>query len=203
MDQSRSAAKGFRRPEPREPIRMFPGSYLSWGTRIGKGGVMLKWIMSMSMAVMAVGGTAGCDNSQLPTAPTGVGFDSALGATLARAIQDEYRAETIYQGVLNDFGQAQPFANVLIAEERHSASIARLYTSRGQTAPANEWTVGMVPHFNSIPAACAAGAEAERENIALYDELLRADLPTDVRQVFTNNRSASLVNHLPAFERCS
>ena len=24
-----------------------------------------------------------------------------------------------------------------------------------------------------------------------------------VRQVFTNNRSASLLNHLPAFERCS
>ena len=33
-------------------------------------------------------------------------------------------------------------------------------------------------------------------------ELLRADLPADVRQVFSNNRSASLVNHLPAFERC-
>jgi len=42
----------------------------------------------------------------------------------ARAIQDEYRAEAIYQGVLNDFGQAPPFANVIGADERHSASIA-------------------------------------------------------------------------------
>jgi hypothetical protein len=54
-----------------------------------------------------------------------------------------------------------------------------------------------------VVAACAAGAAAERENIAMYDDLLRTDLPVDVRQVFSNNRSASLVNHLPAFERCS
>jgi hypothetical protein len=44
---------------------------------------------------------------------------------------------------------------------------------------------------------------AERENIAMYDDLLRGDLPADVRQVFSNNRSASVTNHLPAFERCS
>ena len=29
-----------------------------------------------------------------------------------------------------------------------------------------------------------------------------AELPADVRQVFTNNRAASLNNHLPAFDRC-
>jgi hypothetical protein len=37
----------------------------------------------------------------------------------------------------------------------------------------------------------------------MYDDMLRLSLPSDVRQVFENNRSASLVNHLPAFERCS
>ena len=56
------------------------------------------------------------------------------------------------RAVIADFGQVQPFVNVVTAEERHSAAIG---------------------------------------------------LPADVRQVFSNNRSASLVNHLPAFERCS
>jgi hypothetical protein len=37
----------------------------------------------------------------------------------------------------------------------------------------------------------------------MYDRLLPLELPADVRQVFTNNRRASLVNHLPAFESCS
>ena len=164
---------------------------------------MTKGRILMVAAMVAVVGGIGCSDSQLPTAPTGVAPDPALGAMLARAIQDEYRAEAIYQGVLNDFGQTLPFANVIGAEERHSAAIARLYAFRGETAPASQWTVDGVPHFTSIPAACTAGVTAERENIALYDELLRADLPSDVRQVFTNNRSASLVKHLPAFEWCS
>jgi hypothetical protein len=164
---------------------------------------MVKWILTSLIAMVAVAGVGGCGDGQSPTAPAGVGLDPALGVMLTRAIQDEYRAETIYQGVLNDFGPVQPFANVLTAEERHSAAVARLYMSREQTAPANEWTVGGVPHFSSIQTACAAGVAAERDNISMYDELLRADLPVDVRQVFTNNRSASLLNHLPAFERCS
>jgi hypothetical protein len=54
-----------------------------------------------------------------------------------------------------------------------------------------------------VTAACAAGVVAERENIALYDDLLKQDLPADVRQVFESNRSASLLAHLPAFQRCA
>jgi hypothetical protein len=145
-------------------------------------------------------GTVGCDDAS-PTAPTGL--DPALATMLSRAIQDEYRAETIYQGVITDFGPVLPFANILRAESRHSSAIARLYAARGLATPASEWTVQRVPHFTSVPAACAAGAVAERENIALCDELLGGELPADVRHVFTNNRSASVLSHLPAFELCS
>jgi hypothetical protein len=122
---------------------------------------------------------------------------------MQEAIADEYRAETIYQGVITDFGSVQPFVNILIAEQRHSAAIGRLFTARGLPVPASTWTLATVPRYTSIPAACAAGVVAERENIALYDRYLAADLPADVRQVFQNNRSASLENHLPAFERCA
>ncbi len=117
-------------------------------------------------------------------------------------IRDEYRAETIYEGVVADFGPVLPFTNVLTAEIRHSASLAALFRSRGLAVPVNSWTSSTVPHFPSVAAACVGGVGAERENIALYDQYLGLALPADVRRVFENNRSASVVNHLPAFERC-
>lgn len=161
----------------------------------------LRWLSTA--VLLAAAATAACDSTRTPTGPTPPAVDAALTAALTRAIQDEYRAEATYQAVIADFGQVQPFVNVLTAEERHSAAIGRLFTSRGLAAPASTSTVATVPHFATVSAACAAGALAERENIAMYDDLLRAELPADVRQVFSNNRSASLVNHLPAFERCS
>jgi hypothetical protein len=161
-----------------------------------------KLVWMLVAGLLTVGGLA-CNDNHSPTGPTTIAIDPALSTLLTRAIQDEYRAETIYQGVLNDFGALQPFGNVLTAEERHSASIGRLFTNRALAVPTSTWTVGTVPHFSSVSAACAAGVVAERENIAMYDDLLRGDLPADVRQVFSNNRSASVTNHLPAFERCS
>lgn len=146
---------------------------------------------------------AACASTSSPTSPTTTVPDAQLVALLSRAIQDEFRAEAIYLGVVNDFGPVAPFVNVLNAEERHSTAIGRLFTNRGLAVPASTSSVGSVPHFASVSAACATGVVAERENIALYDELLRGELPSDARQVFTNNRSASLLNHLPAFLRCA
>ena len=59
-----------------------------------------------------------------------------------------------------------------------------------------------MPAFSTVKDACAAGAVAEIENIELYDTFLKLDLPSDVRNVFENNRKASLDNHLPAFNAC-
>lgn len=155
-------------------------------------------VLVLSSAVL------GCGSS--PTAPTSsaeMALTARVQDAMAAAIVDEYRAETTYQGVLRDFGDALPFLNVLTAEQRHSASIAGLFTSHGMAVPGNPWTEATVPHFASLPQACAGGVAAERSNIAIYDRSLDLALPGDVRRVFENNRSASLVNHLPAFERCS
>jgi hypothetical protein len=122
---------------------------------------------------------------------------------MERTLQDEYHAETTYLGVLGDLGDVLPFANVVRAEQRHSASIARLYESRGLDAPASRWTVDNVPHFESLGEACAAAVSAEQDNVALYDTCLALDIPWDVRAVFENNRAASLERHLPAFEACA
>ena len=163
---------------------------------------MKTWMAGAGIVLVSVGFLA-CDDSRSPTSPSTIALTSEVRTALDRSIQDEYRAEMTYQGVVEDLGQLAPFVNVLSAEQRHSASIAQLFERRNLAPPPNSWTLQMVPHFTSIPVACGAAATAERGNVAMYDELLRLTLPADVRQVFENIRLASLTNHLPAFERCS
>ena len=148
-------------------------------------------------------GVAGCDEGRSPVGPSVVVLAADVQVALDTTIQDEFRAETIYQGVINDFGPVLPFAAILTAEQRHSTSLGLLFTKRGLPVPASLVTVATVPHFATVREACAAGVVAERENIALYDRFLARDLPDDVRQVFSNNRRASLENHLPAFVTCA
>lgn len=162
-------------------------------TRVWKAAVILAGLL----------GVAGCDEARSPVAPSVVVLTANVQAALDLTIQDEFRAETIYQGVLNDFGTMLPFAAILTAEQRHSTAIGQLYTKRGLAVPASLVSVSTVPHFATVREACAAGAAAERDNIALYDRFLAGDLPDDVRQVFSNNRRASLDNHLPAFLTCA
>jgi hypothetical protein len=146
---------------------------------------------------------AACGTETQPIAPV-VEDQVELSAILLEAIQDEYRAEAVYAGVIEDFGQVAPFSNIIDAETRHSEAIARLYESRGWSVPDNPWTVSMVPRFEELGAACEAGVVAEVANVAVYDELAaRATLPPDVATVFSSNRAASLERHLPAFERCA
>jgi len=156
--------------------------------------------------LMAAALAVGCSpNNRLagPTPVAGGELTAEVRAAMEEAIGDEYRAETIYQGVIDDLGAVTPFTNIIGAEVRHSVAIARLYQTRGLTVPPNTWTSATVPHYASVPAACAAGVAAERDNIAIYDRHFALPLPADVRQVFQNNRGASINNHLPAFERCA
>lgn len=162
---------------------------------------MTRLVMALWVAALAVG--CGGDSPTAPTPITVTALTDDVRLAMQETLTDEYRAETIYQGVLNDFGAVLPFVNILSAEQRHSTAIARLFTSRGLPVPANAWTVATVPHYPTVPAACAAGVVAERENIAIYDRYAGLTLPADVRQVFESNRAASLNNHLPAFEQCA
>jgi hypothetical protein len=141
---------------------------------------------------------AGPTNRAATVAPASPAVLTALG----RAIQDEYHAQYTYLGVLADLGPIAPFSNIVRAEERHAEAAAGLFVNRNLDVPESEWNLGNVPRFGSVQEACAAAARAEEDNIAMYDEFLELDLPQDVRNVFTNNRRASLENHLPAFERC-
>ncbi|MBT8336341.1 MAG: DUF2202 domain-containing protein [Gemmatimonadetes bacterium] len=155
------------------------------------------------LAALALLTATGCGTDSALTVPDPVPADE-LEQILSTAIQDEFHAEAVYAGVIDDFGSITPFSNIIRAEVRHSAAIARLYENRGWSVPQSAWTPATVPHFGTVSEACSVGVEAEIANIQVYDDLLAgADLPADVVRVFTSNRAASLNNHLPAFERCS
>lgn len=134
--------------------------------------------------------------------PANAALTPSVAAAVDSAIQDEFHAEQIYLRVLADYGNVLPFFNVVVAEQRHSTALADVLERRGLTAPTSAWTLDNVPRFASVAAACGAAADAEVANIALYDRLLLSELPTDVRNVFTNNRRASIEKHLPAFTAC-
>ncbi len=137
------------------------------------------------------------------SASTAVVSDAELLEIFHVTLDDEYRAEAIYLGVMKDFGSVLPFRNIAKAERQHAKNVLALYAARGLTAPANPWTTANVPRYATLKAACQAGVTAELENIALYDRYLTLTLPADVVNVLIRNRRASLKAHLPAFRRCS
>ena len=72
----------------------------------------------------------------------------------------------------------------------------------GLDVPTNEWP-GDVSTFDALGDACETGVQAEVDNAALYDELFSMVDNPDIIQVFTSLQQASLIKHLPAFERCA
>jgi len=121
---------------------------------------------------------------------------------LNQVLQDEYHAWAVYDQVIQDFGEISPFVEIRAAESRHAAAVESLFEKYDLTVPENEWT-GNVPSFESVEAACAAGAQAEIDNAGLYDAALASTDRRDLTNVFTNLQSASLNQHLPAFQDCS
>lgn len=126
-----------------------------------------------------------------------------LETALTRAIQNEYRIEKIYLRVLSDFGAVEPFEGILFGGQRHSDALADLFTARDLAVPGSVWTTDNVPSYNSVAAACAGALAAEQDDIAMYDDLLRLDLPEDVLLVLGDNRASSRDQRVPELEACS
>ena len=117
------------------------------------------------------------------------------------ALQDEYHAEWAYQDVLDAFGNVKPFTSIHHAELNHIDAASKLFTKRGLAVPESDWLDDAPLVFASVTEACEAGVEAEVANIAMYEELLKSDLPDDVVKVFTKLMEASRDSHLPAFHQ--
>lgn len=122
---------------------------------------------------------------------------------LLAALDDEWKAYAFYAAVMDKFGQVRPFSKIILAERAHAAALLALCEKYNVAVPENRWESAEFDVPDQLADACELGAEAERENIAIYDEYLTFVREPDIRRVMTQLRSASLNNHLPAFERCA
>ena len=68
--------------------------------------------------------------------------------------------------------------------------------------PRDEW-YNEVSAFATQREACAAGVNAEIDNVKMYDGFLTFVKERDIVDVFKRLRNASQDNHLPAFQRCA
>lgn len=120
------------------------------------------------------------------------------------AIEDEYKAYTVYQKVIEKLGMVRPFSMIIRAEETHIASLKSLFDKYGLAVPANNWSkiINVAP---TISENCQIGVDAEIANVKLYREELLPAVPdySDITNVFTNLMNASDQKHLTAFDRCN
>lgn len=137
----------------------------------------------------------------------GSGLDTVLGeltadeeAALLAAIEEEYGARALYEGVAVQFGDAVPFNMIARSEQQHAAALIRLAEKYGLEVPV--YSGAAATTFASLEAACQAGVAAEIADAALYDELFQVTDKSDLIRVFTRLQTASLQSHLPAFEAC-
>ena len=123
--------------------------------------------------------------------------DLSLADMLTYALQDEYLAHAEYAYIIDAYGSARPFSNIIAAEETHISQLLPLFSVYGIQPPADNGAA-YVAAVGSLTEAYQAGEQAEINNIAMYDAFLAQDLPADVRIVFESLRAAS-ESHLSAF----
>lgn len=112
--------------------------------------------------------------------------------------EDEHKALAIYEEVMADFGEIQPFVSIANAERQHIAALERIFVRYDVALP--EVPEFDAPSFETPEAAAEAAAQAEIDNADLYETWMAAFTQPDVLRVMENLHNASLENHLPAFE---
>ena len=130
----------------------------------------------------------------------------AENAVLA-ALDDEYKAQSLYKAILEKHGDARPFSNIINAEKHHSDMLIDLLREYGLAVPENPYENGEKAALTApatLLEACEIGVTAEIENVALYDDRLLPAVSnyTDITDVMMRLRNASQDRHLPAFQRC-
>lgn len=122
---------------------------------------------------------------------------------LVTTLQEEYLARDVYQAVIAKLGSTRPFANILKSEEQHVAALMALFTKYGLAVPADTQaarTSTLMAGVTMVDDALKLGITVEKEDIALYDTLVKTVDNQDILQVFGNLKDASVNRHLPAFE---
>ncbi len=141
----------------------------------------------------------------------GQGINSGVGLTplseaeitaLQDAILEEYGAYNLYNAVIDQFGEVDPFVRIARSEQMHFTVLIRQAEKYGVEIPENPGLTSPVT-FASIAEACQAGVDAEIADAELYDEVMAVTTHTDLLRVYERLQKASLENHLPSFESCN
>ncbi len=155
-------------------------------------------------SVMALGADNGwwksdvTEQSVLPIEVQVVVLEALMGA------EGEYAAYATYAAILEEFGDVNPYANIMVAEARHIESLWQILDRYGIAYLDENPYLGMIEAPDSLAEAAQAGVDAEIANVALYERQLEtvADY-SDILEVFLRLQAASQEQHLPAFERAA
>jgi len=128
-----------------------------------------------------------------------VGTNEAIAWEALMSPVGEYAASAMYQAVIDEFGQVEPYVTIRAAEERHISALTRQLDRYGISVPANPY-LAVVAAPADLQTAAQAWAIGEIENVTMYDELLAKSTDAKLSKVLSNLRSASLDSHLPLFE---
>lgn len=120
---------------------------------------------------------------------------------LQEAILEEYGALNLYQSAIAQLGNLYPFSQIARSEQQHIDALVLQANKYGVAVPANPG-LSTQPTFGTLAQACQAGINAEIADAALYDTLKPVTTHSDLLRVYDNLQSASLNNHLPAFQTC-
>jgi len=115
-------------------------------------------------------------------------------------LEDGRKTEALYAAVIKKHGEVRPFSNIIQAERHHQRALEGLMQAHGVEVPPNLWQSKTAKSPDSFAAACQASAQAEIENVALYDQLMKTVVEPDLLAVFERLRWASQERHLPAFQ---
>lgn len=169
---------------------------------------MKSQLKKMAVSMLAAGllltgiyGGATANAASIDLGSTGALSDTdyTVEEMLVYAIEDENLAQAEYAAIMNAFGVQRPFSNIIKAEATHISLLTPLLKEYGVAIPEKDWA-SLVTVPVSIEEAYSVGITAEKNNIAMYENFLKKDIPVDVKDVFTALLNASN-NHLAAFER--
>lgn len=123
---------------------------------------------------------------------------------LIEAINDEYKAHSLYEKTIEKIGFVRPFSMIIRAEEQHISSLKALFDKYELQIPKDDWA-NKVSAEGTLKQACQAGVDAEIANAKLYRDKLLPMVSSyeDIMTVFTNLMNASQEKHLKAFEGCN
>jgi len=132
---------------------------------------------------------------------TGETLNTEQKAVLVDFWMDEHKALATYQAVIAQFGNILPFSSISNAEQKHIVALEQVFARYGIAVPATP--VFEMATFATIAEACTIAAQAELDNVSLYDALQSQFTQPDILRVIENLRNASQNKHLPAFESCT